>query len=67
MESKKEVNKMAENNFAYELTKFETLPPVRIKQFGNIYKCPRCGGRLLEPKKLNQVMKCIFCGELIRS
>ena len=56
---------MAENNFAYELTKFETLP--QIKRFGDFCKCPRCGDRLLEPKKLNQVMKCIFCGELIRS
>jgi len=56
---------MAKNNFAYELTKFETLPPVKIKQFGPLYKCPHCGNRLLEPKP-KQVIKCLLCGMLMR-
>ena len=56
---------MQNNNFAYELTKFETLPPVKLKQFGDIYKCPKCGGGLLEPKP-KQVIRCLFCGMLVR-
>ena len=56
---------MQNNNFVYELTKFETLPPVKLKQFGDIYKCPKCGGRLLEPKP-KQVTKCIFFSQLAR-
>ena len=55
---------MQNNNFAYELTKFETLPP-KTKQFGALYKCPHCGNRLLEPKP-KQVIKCLFCGMLVR-
>ena len=56
---------MRNNNFAYELTKFETLPPVKLKQFDDIHKCPKCGGRLLEPKP-KQVIRCLFCGALIK-
>ena len=55
---------MQNNNFAYELTKFETLP-LKLKQFGALYKCPHCGNRLLEPKP-KQVIKCLFCGMLVR-
>jgi len=56
---------MSVKDFIYQLTKFATLPP-KIKQFGDIYKCPNCGARLLEPKP-NQVTKCLFCGLLVRS
>jgi len=55
---------MQNNNFAYELTKFETLPP-KLKQFEALYKCPHCGNRLLEPKP-KQVIKCLLCGALIK-
>ena len=56
---------MAKNNFAYELTKFETLP-LELKQFGESYKCPNCGRRLPEPKP-KQVIKCLLCGMLVRN
>ena len=56
---------MTKNNFAYELTKFETLPPVKLKQFDALYKCPNCGSRLSEPKP-KQVIRCLFCGMLVR-